>query len=237
MEQTELNALINAFLGYRDMLAPVLDSLQQFVDTYDGLRTDIDSLNNAFSGDVKGKLQEIYDTLSKQAARSGDLASQIDRFVTLGATYVAEMGKLSEAFAKAQTSLTSVGALEKQADEQLQRLDAIIAEKRAGYNIKELQRSLDNYNTSVQRISDFINRDVGEALSGSNSRLDAIRTQNEVMAKEMARTDQTVTALLTEYQLNNQLLRKLTEQNDVDRAYLYDLLDHWADDRGVKRKK
>lgn len=238
MEQsTDMNALISAFLGYRDMLAPVLDSLTQFVDTYDGLRADIDTLNNAFSGDVKGKLQEIYDTLAKQAARSGDLAAQIDRFVTLGAGYVAEMGKLSEAFAKAQRSLDSVGELEKKADEQLQRLDTIIAEKRTNYNIKDLQRSLENYNHTVQKVSDFINKDVGEALATGNSRLDAIRSQNEVIAKEIGRNGQAVADLTEEYRLNNQLLQRLTEQNDVDRVYLYELLDRWADERGIKRKK
>jgi len=238
MEQTaDLNALINAFLGYRDMLAPVLDSLSQFVDTYDGLRADIDTLNNAFSGDVKGKLQEIYDTLAKQAARSGDLAAQIDRFVTLGANYVAEMSKLSQAFAKVQDSLGSVGELERKADEQLQKLDAIIAEKRTNYNIKDLQRSLENYNHSVQKVSDFINKDVGEALAGSNSRLDAIRSQNDVIAKEIGRNGQAVADLTEEYRLNNQLLTKLTERNDVDQAYLFDILDRWADERGIKRKK
>ena len=238
MEQSaDMNALISAFLGYRDMLAPVLDSLSQFVETYDSLRTDIDTLNNAFSGDVKGKLQEIYDTLAKQAARSGDLAQQIDRFVTLGAGYVAEMSKLAASFEKAQESLSAVGELEKKADEQLHRLDVIIAEKRANYNIKDLQRSLENYNHTVQKVSDFINKDVGEALAGSNSRLDAIRSQNEVIAKEIGRNGQAVADLTEEYRLNNQLLTKLTEQNDVDHAYLFEMLDRWADERGIKRKK
>jgi len=237
MEQsTDINALINAFLGYRDMLAPVLDSLAQFVDTYDSLRGDIDALNNAFSGDVKGKLQEIYDTLSKQAARSGDLAAQIDRFVTLGANYVAEMSKLGDAFARVQQSLGSVSELERKADEQLAKLDAIIAEKRTNYNVKDLQRSLENYNHTVQKVSDFINKDVGEALAGSNSKLDAIRSQNEVIAKEIGRNGQAVADLTEEYRLNNQLLTKLTEKNDVDRTYLYEVLDSWADERGIKRK-
>ena len=237
MEQsTDLNALITAFLGYRDLLAPVLESLTQFVETYDSLRNDIDALNNAFSDDVKGKLQAIYETLANQAARSGDLAAQIDRFVTLGANYVVEMTKLGEAMAKAQDKLATVNELDKKADEQLAKLDALIAEKRTNYNVKDLQRSLENYNHTVQRVSDFINKDVGEALSDSNSKLDAIRSQNEVLAKELGRNEQSVAELTEEYRLNNQLLTRLVEQNDVDRAYLYELLDGWAESRGVKRK-
>ena len=238
MEQsTDLNALITAFLGYRDLLAPVLESLAQFVDTYDSLRNDIDRLNDAFSDDAKGKLQEIYETLAKQAARSGDLATQIDRFVSLGANYVKEMAKLETALDKAQDSLATVGELDKKAEEQLQRLDVIIAEKRTNYNVKDLQRSLENYNNTVQKVSDFINKDVGEALTSGNSKLDAIRSQNEVIAKELGRKDQAVAELTEEYKLNNRLLTKLVEQNDVDRAYLYELLDAWADERGVKRKR
>ena len=238
MEQSQdLQALINAFLGYRDLLAPVLDSMSEFINTYDGLRADIDTLNQAFAGDVKGKLEQISSTLAQQAARSTDLASQIDRFVTMGDKYVAQVSSLTETLGKVEAGMRTVNELEKSADQQLQKLDAIIQEKRNNYNLRDLQRSLDNYNNSVQKVSDFINKDVGKALQDSNGRLDAIRSQNEVLLKELGREQQDVTALLGEYRANNALLTKLTEQKDVDEAYLFDLLDKWAASRGVKRKK
>ena len=46
MENTNIQELINAFLGYRDMLAPVLDNLSQFVSpSNDWLRVEISCLN------------------------------------------------------------------------------------------------------------------------------------------------------------------------------------------------
>lgn len=237
MEGQDLNALIQAFLGYRDMLAPVLDSLNEFVNTYDGLRTDIDTLNQAFAGDVKGKLEQISSTLAMQASRSTDLASQIDRFVAMGNKYVSQVAALSESMGKVQERMTAMGELEQKADEQLHKLDSIIQEKRTNYNLRDLQRSLDNYNNSVQKVSDFINKDVGQALTDSNSRLDSIRAQNESLQKMLAQEGQDVGALLAEYRANNELLTRLVEQKDVDTAYVYDVLDAWAASRGVKIKK
>ena len=237
MEQTDLNSLIQAFLGYRDLLVPVLDSLNEFVATYDGLRGDIDTLNQAFAGDVKGQLTQISTTLANQAARSTDLASQIDRFVAMGDSYLHQVSALSASIDKVEAKMRSIDELEKNANEQLHKLETLIQEKRTNYNLRDLQRSLDNYNNSVQRVGDFINKDVGQVLQESNSRLDAIRSQNDVIVRELGREEQDVNALLAEYRTNNALLGRLVEQNDVDTAYLFDLLDRWADERGVKRKK
>ena len=236
MEGQDLNALIQAFLGYRDMMAPVLDSLNEFVNTYDGLRADIDTLNGAFAGDVKGKLEQISSTLAQQASRSTDLASQIDRFVGMGDKYIAQVNALSDSMSKVQERMTAMGELEQKADEQLHKLETIIQEKRTNYNLRDLQRSLDNYNNSVQKVSDFINKDVGQALGDSNSRLDSIRSQNEALQKMLAQEGQDVAALLAEYRANNRLLAQLVEQNDVNTAYVYDVLDAWALSRGVKIK-
>ena len=237
MENANIQELINAFLGYRDMLQPVLDSLTDFVSTYEGLRTDISTLNDAFEGDVAGKLEKIYQDLSRQAARSADLSGQIDRFVTMGAKYVEEVGKLADAMAKLQTGLDHVGDMEKRVDEQLGKLGAIVEEKRNNYNVKELQRSLDNYNANVQKVSDFVNKDVAKGLADSTSRLDGIRSQSDNIVRELSKQGQDVEALLGEYRANNALLKKLVEQKDVDEAYLFDALDRWAKDRGVKTKK
>lgn len=237
MENTNIQELINAFLGYRDMLAPVLDNLSQFVSTYEGLRQDISTLNQSFEGDVAGKLERIYQDLSKQAARSADLSQQIDRFVTMGAKYVEEVGKLAAAMDRMQAGLDKVGDLEKRVDEQLDKLGATLDEKQNNYNVKDLQRSLDNYNANVQKVSDFVNKDVAKGLADSTSRLDGIRSQSDNIVRELSKQGQDVEALLNEYRANNALLKKLVEQKDVDEAYLFDMLDRWATERGVKTKK
>ena len=237
MENTNIQELINAFLGYRDMLAPVLDNLSQFVSTYEGLRQDISTLNQSFEGDVAGKLERIYQDLSKQAARSADLSQQIDRFVTMGAKYVEEVGKLAAAMDRMQAGLDKVGDLEKRVDEQLDKLGATLDEKHNNYNVKDLQRSLDNYNANVQKVSDFVNKDVAKGLADSTSRLDGIRSQSDNIVRELSKQGQDVEALLNEYRANNALLKKLVEQKDVDEAYLFDMLDRWATERGVKTKK
>lgn len=237
MEKPEdMSALIQTFLGYRDMLVPVLDSLHEFVSTYDGLQQDIKAISQAFEGDVGGKLQQIYDDLAKQAKKGNDLATQIDRFVSQGATYMQEIAALGKSMAELQNSMQSLGELERKADEQLGKLDTLIEEKRKNYNLRELQRSLDSYNTNVQKVSDFVNKDVARVLADNNSRLDGIRSQSDNMMRELQGESQSIEQLLIETRNNNALLTRLVEQQTVDEAYLYTVLDKWAMERKIKLK-
>jgi len=43
MENNEVNALIDAFVGYREMLAPIQANLHEFLDTYSALKNDVDN--------------------------------------------------------------------------------------------------------------------------------------------------------------------------------------------------
>lgn len=238
MEQSkDIGQLIEAFLGYRDMLAPVLDSLHSFVGTYQELRTDIDTLKSAFSDDVRTQLKGIADQLADQAAHSADLSAQMDRFLTFGTTYIQSAASLTQRIDEIERKLSGMGELEQKADEQLKKLDTLMAEKRASYNLRDLQRSLDNYNNSVQRVSDFINKDVAGVLADNNSRLDAIRSQSDALLQEVTAERTSVESLSAQFLTNNTLLKGLVERADVNEAYLFDVLDHWAESRGVKIKK
>ena len=64
MDNNEVNALIDAFVGYREMLVPIQTDMHEFLETYGALKNDVDKLNTAFSGDVQGKLSEIYKNLA-----------------------------------------------------------------------------------------------------------------------------------------------------------------------------
>ena len=57
MENNEVNALIDAFIGYREMLVPIQNDMHDFLETYDALRNDVDKLDAAFSGDAGGEAQ------------------------------------------------------------------------------------------------------------------------------------------------------------------------------------
>ncbi|MBQ9114425.1 MAG: hypothetical protein IJY07_00655 [Clostridia bacterium] len=81
MDQNEVKLLIETFKSYRDLLTPIQSNLNDFIATYSGVQSDIDRLNQAFSGDARGNLDKIYRTLSSQAEKATDLSSQIDRFM------------------------------------------------------------------------------------------------------------------------------------------------------------
>ncbi|MFW5780695.1 MAG: hypothetical protein ACOCWI_04520 [Bacillota bacterium] len=237
MDKNDIKVLIDSFKGYRDMLTPIQKNLNDFVMTFDYMKNDIEKLNTAFEGDVKGNLEKIYKNLSKQAEQATDLSSRIDSFVNLTEKYTSDVTKLVGIFEKVEKRIVAVNELEKRAEEQISKLDEILEEKKRSYNIKDLQRTLESYNANVERVSEFINKDVAESLRENYTKLDSIKNKNDTLAKRIEEEHTNVEILLTTYTETNKLLAKVVEKEDVNEAYIFDILDKWAENRKVKTKK
>ena len=237
MENNDIKMLIETFRGYRDLLTPIQINLHDFAETYDMLKEDIDKLASAFDGDIKGNLDKIYKNLSTQVERSTDLSSRIDQFIKQTNKYTNDIARLANVFLSIESKIAAVNELEKRAEEQISKLDAILEEKKKNYNVKELQKTLDSYNANVTKLSEFINKDVADALIQNNKKLDAIKSVNDGLAKRMESENSNMEKLLMTFKSSNEMLKRITEREDVNEAYIFDILDRWAESRKVKIKK
>ena len=116
-------------------------------------------------------------------------------------------------------------------------LKNIIEEKKINYNIKELQRSLESYNSNAQRLSEFINKDVADALKKNSGEIDNIKKANQKIEDRLEEERRDISQILAEIRTSNELIRKSIEESNVNEAYIYDILDRWAEDRHIKIKK
>jgi DNA repair ATPase RecN len=237
MDNNEAKTLIETFKAYRDLLNPIQANLNDFIETYDSMRDNIEKLNAAFGGDIKDKLDKIYRNLSGQADKAADLSSRIDQFTSITNKYTNEVTRLIALFGKVEERISAVSGLENQAEAQIGRLDAILSEKKQNYNIKELQRTLDGYNNNVQRVSEFINKDVADSLSQSQQKLEIMKSGIDGVVKKQRDGSADIEKLLTSYASANELLKKIAEKQDVNETYIFDIIDKWADERKVKTKK
>ena len=237
MENSEVNALIDAFVGYREMLVPIQADMHEFLETYGALKNDVDKLNTAFSGDVQGKLSEIYKNLASQAEKSEELTRKVDQFLKSSAKYTEEVDSLISMFKSIQDRISTVNEIEAKAEEQIGRLDSIIEEKRRNYDLKDLKKSLDAYNSNLQTVGDFINKDVAENIIENTNSIKEIKEGNQSIAKRLEEEKKSVDELVETYKSSNELLKKIVEKQDVNEAYIFDILDKWAEDRKVKIKK
>ncbi|MBO5774144.1 MAG: hypothetical protein J6R44_04845 [Clostridia bacterium] len=237
MNDNEVKVLIETFKSYRDLLTPIQSNLNDFIATYSGLQGDIDRLNQAFSGDAKPNLEKIYRTLSGQAEKATDLASQIDRFMKMSNKYTDDVAKLLGAVEKVADKLENISALENKAETQLEKLETILNEKRKSYNVKDLERTLENYDDNVRKMNEFINKDVAEKVADSNAKINAVKSGSEAMLNRISQEKTSIEELTSTYRETNKLLRQIIEKDDVNEAYLYDILDKWAQERKVKIKK
>ena len=237
MENKEINSLIDAFVGYREMLVPIQSDLNDFLNTYTALRNDIDKLSNSFSDDAKGKLDEIYKNLATQAQKSDELTKKVDQFLKSSTKYTDEIEKLISTFDSIGGRLSSINEIEKRAEAQIGKLDTILEEKKKSYNLKELERSLDSYNTNLQAVGDFVNNDIAENIMTNTKMIQSIKDGSENISKRLEEEKRSIDELMVSYKTSNDLLKKVVENEDVNEEYIFDILDKWAESRNVKIKK
>lgn len=237
MENSEVNALIDAFIGYREMLVPIQNDMHEFLETYDALKNDVQKIDKAFSGDVQGKLTEIYKSLSAQAEKSEALTRKVDEFLRSTTKYTDEITKLMTMFESVQEKISAVNELEEKAEEQISRLDVILDEKKRNYDLKDLKNSLDRYNSNLQQVSEFINKDVAENIVENTKTIQEIKSGNDNVVSHLKQEQSSIEELAANYQNSNELLKKILEKNDVNEEYIFDIMDKWAEERKVKHKK
>lgn len=236
MENSEVNALIDAFIGYREMLVPIQNDMHEFLETYDALKNDVEKIDKAFSGDVQGKLSEIYKTLSSQAEKSEALTRKVDEFLKNTTEYTEKISKLMAMFETIQTRISSVNEIEAKAEEQISKLDTILEEKKRNYDLKDLKNSLDRYNSNLQTVGEFINKDVAENIVENTKTIQEIKNGNTNVISHLKEEKSSIEKLAENYQNSNELLRKILEKNDVNEEYIFDIMDKWAEERRVKTK-
>lgn len=236
MGEKELSELVNIFKEYRDLLLPIQKSLNDFAESFGGLKTNLEGMNQLFEGDINGKLDKIYSTLYAQSQKSIDLSSRIDVFVKNSDKHLDTISKLTTKLENVEQSLVKINELEAIAEGQIKKLDDIIEEKKINYNVKDLQRSLESYNINVQKVSDFINKDVAEKLKENNDKILQVKNENAEIKALIENQSKDLIALIEYFKVTGEYIKTTVEQEGVNEEYLFEILDKWAASRKIKIK-
>ncbi len=235
--EEDIKMLITTFKEYRDLIGPIEANLREFSSSFESVKSDIANLNSSFDGGLQNKLDQIYKELSTQADKAKTLANQVDRF--LGATnkYVSGVESVVSLVSQIEGKLNAVNELQQKAENQIEKLNVIIEEKRKTYDIRGLEKNLENYNVGVQKVSEYINKDVAETLKNSSDKIKEIHDKNISIYEAIVEEKSSIDKLVDSYNASNKLLKKIVEENDVNEEYIFEILDKWALDRKVKTKK
>ena len=236
-EVNDIKQLIETFSSYRNLLAPLQESLHNLAQTYGAIREDLDNLSKNLSGNASGQLDKIHATLSSQAKSGAELAQKIGEYADAGDRYSRAVADMTQRFGEIASKLDAINQIEKTAEGIMDRLEELVEEKRATYNVKELQRSLDTYNKNVEKISEFINKDIASVLAQNAEKIEAIRRENEALATVVGEQGKAVSELTATFAETSLLLRKAVESGSVNEEYIFDAFDKWAVDRKVKIKR
>lgn len=237
MDSKEVNQLIEAFVGYREMLTPIQAEMHDFLETYNAIKKDMDSISSVYSGEIQEKLNEIYNKLSSQASKSTELTRKVDEFLHSSTKYTDQITSLISTFENIEKKISSINDINEKANTSLSKLDEVLQDKKQNYDIKELKNSMDNYTNNIKKVSDYINDEVAEKIVNNAQYLDNIKNSNDSIVKRLDEEKTTIEVLSQNYQTTNTLLKKITEKEDVNEEYIFDIIDKWAEDRKVKTKK
>ena len=237
MDDASIKELIDSFIAYRNLIAPLQESLHTVSKTYAEIKEDLDNLSKNFSAGTVSQLEKVHTTLNAQAKSGQELSRRIDEYAQSGERYARAVGEMSSRLSALSSRVDSLQELENSARRQIERIDTLIEEKKSSYNLKELQKSLDGYNTNVEKISDFINRDIASVLTQNAEKIEAIRRENEALHEVVLEQGKDIATLSAMFSETTALLKKVVEGSTVNEQYLFDAFDEWAADRKVKTKK
>lgn len=237
MENNEIKELIASFKEYRDLISPIEQNLRAFSMSFENIRQDIQNLNSDFDGSLQIKLDKIYKELASQADKAKTLSLQVDKFSNATSRYISGVDGLVDICGRIEEKLVAVDTLQIKAEAQIERLELIMEEKRKTYNIKQLEKSLENYNIGVKQVSEYINKDIADVLKTSNEMICEIQDKNKSIFESVVEEKGSVDKLVESFDASNKLLKKIVENNDVNEQYIFEILDRWAEDRKLKIKK
>lgn len=233
----DIKQLIESFSAYRNLLTPLQESLHFLAETYGAIREDLNSLTKNLSGNAGEQLAQIHSTLNQQAKSSQELARRIDEYSDSSEKYSKAVTAMTQRFGEIASKLDTLDQIEKTAENIMGRLEELVEEKRAAYNVKELQHSLDVYNKNVERISEFINNDIASVLKQNAEKIESIKRENEALTTVVGEQRQAIAELTAVFAETSALLKKVVEHGSVNEEYVFDAFDKWAADRKVKIKK
>ncbi len=233
----EIKELIESFVAYRNLIAPLQESLHSVGKTYEEIRADLESLTKSFSGNAASQLERVHAAVNAQAKSGQELGRKIEEYSASGERYAQAVKDMSSRFSSVVNRIDALEEIEKTARAQLEKIDTLISERQSSYNLKELQKSLDGYNTNVEKISDFINKDIASVLKENAEKIEAIRRENEQLSAAVSEQSKDVAELTATFRETAALLKKVAENGTVNEQYLFDAFDKWAADRKVKIKK
>jgi len=237
LENNEIKTLIETFKEYRNLISPIEQNLKAFSLSFDSIRDDIKNLNSAFDGSLQNKLDRIYKELTIQADKARTLSSEVDRFISTTNKYVNGVDGLINVLEKIENKISTVDNLQHKAEAQIEKLNVIIEEKKKSYDIKQLEKNLETYNVGVQKVSEYINKDVAETLQKNSEKINLIQDKNTSILEAVVEEQESIYKLIQTYESSNNLLKKIVENNDINEQYIFEILDKWAEDRKVKTKK
>ena len=237
MSENTIQELIDSFIAYRNLIAPLQESLHTVSKTYAEIKEDLDNLSRNFSAGTMSQLEKVHTTLGAQAKSGQELSRRIDEFAQSGERYARAVGEMNARLSTLANEVASLEELENGARRQIERIDTLIEEKKSSYNLKELQKSLDGYNTNIEKVSDFINRDIASVLTQNAEKIEAIRKENEELHEVVLQQGKDIATLTAMFSETTALLKKVVEGSTVNEQYLFDAFDEWAADRKVKTKK
>ncbi len=237
MNENSIRELTESFLAYRNLIAPLQESLSNVSKTYGEIRDDLDALLKNTSGDAVGQLERVHAALGAQAKNGQELSRKIEQYAQSGEKFAQSVTELSSLFANLANRINSLEEIENGARDQIERIEAMIEEKKTSYNLKDLQKSLDRYNVNIEKISDFINRDIASVIKQNADKIETVRKENEELKTIVLQQKQDISELAAMFSQTTAILKTVVEGSTVNEQYLFDVLDKWAADRKIKAKQ
>lgn len=104
-------------------------------------------------------------------------------------------------------------------------------------NLSKQEEEIKNYGKQLEYLKDSINNDLVPLMNKNNETIKGIENKVTELMEKRTREEESIETIAKEFISVNQILKKISQNGNVNKAILFDLFEEWQDTRKkIKRK-
>ncbi len=236
IKNEEIQKLIETFVMQTQEMKKVNENLNNFLSVFSVAKERIEKLEIKQDSNITNEIEELSKKVNQVNNQSEILSNNFADYIALSEKFNETILSLGNRFSELENKITKLEQTESNITSSLKKLDTI-SEDVSHFRVDSLTEKLSLFDNVVSEVKNSLNGKVSENLEKNNSIMLSLQKDFNEKLSKIDSTGSSLEKIAEQSTTTNAVLNKILDKNEIDKSYLYDLLDEWSESRKLKIKK
>lgn len=236
IKNEEIQKLIETFVMQTQEMKKVNENLNNFLSVFSVAKERIEKLEIKQDSNITNEIEELSKRVNQVNNQSEILSNNFADYIALSEKFNETILSLGNRFSELENKITKLEQTESNITSSLKKLDTI-SEDVSHFRVDSLTEKLSLFDNVVSEVKNSLNGKVSENLEKNNSIMLSLQKDFNEKLSKINSTGSSLEKIAEQSTTTNAVLNKILDKNEIDKSYLYDLLDEWSESRKLKIKK